>query len=128
VVARWFVVDSHFFSTFLSFPIKVHVCPFFFLFSFSALIFFIIYFHHWPFWKVFYVFNSVLKLQFVIYIFSQIRSLFFWFVIFTLGSFVNVLSVFNFILQSKFMLLFFQFSLHSFDFFFSLLIIFFFSI
>jgi hypothetical protein len=52
VVVWWFVAGSRFFfflSTFLSLLVKVHVCPFFFLFSISVLMFFIAYFHPWLF-------------------------------------------------------------------------------
>jgi hypothetical protein len=86
----------------------VHVCPFLF-FQFQSLYFFYCFFSSLTLLeKFFYVFNSVLKLQLVIYILVlPIQSLFFWFVIVTIGSFVKVLLVFNCILKSKFILVFF---------------------
>jgi len=61
VVNRWLVTSCRFFfffPTFLSLPVKVHVCPLFLLFSISVLMFFIFYFHHWPVDKSFLYFQS----------------------------------------------------------------------
>jgi hypothetical protein len=58
-----------FFFSFFSFFSResAYMSSFLFYFSISVLIFFITYFYHWLFRKKFYVFNLVIKLQFVIY-------------------------------------------------------------
>jgi len=79
-----FVTDGHFlFSSFFSFFTRESACSssFLFVFQFQFLCFLLLIFIFGPLRKVFYVFNLVLKLQFVIFFFS-IRSLFFWFLIF----------------------------------------------
>ena len=99
-----------FFSTYFSLSSGWSAClSLFFFFNFSPYIFFYCFFSSLTLLeKFFYVFNSVLKLQLVIYILVlPIQSLFFWFVIVTIGSFVKVLLVFNCILKSKFILVFF---------------------
>jgi hypothetical protein len=108
MVVRQFIASDRFFfllPTFLSLPVEVHVCTSFF---FSIMFFYCFFSSLTLLEKFFYVFNSVLKLQLVIYILVlPIQSLFFWFVIVTLESFVKVLLVFNCILKSKFILVFF---------------------
>jgi hypothetical protein len=66
VYRRWFFLFL--LPTFLSLPVKVHVCPFF---QFHSLCFLLFIFIFDPFRKALYVFNSVLKLQFVIYCFHR---------------------------------------------------------
>jgi hypothetical protein len=72
------MVISSFFFLLFSLPVKVQVYPFFlFVFQFQSLCFLLLIFVHDPFKKVFYVFNSVLKLQFIIYCFHQFGRYFF---------------------------------------------------
>jgi hypothetical protein len=110
-----------FFFFFLSTRESACLSSFLFVFQFQSLCFLLLIFFLSHFRKVFYIFNLVLKLQFVIFFFS-ICFLLFWFLIFSLDSFIKILLIFDFILQSKFMLFyFFQYIPHSFDFFFLLL-------
>ena len=60
-----------FFSSYFSPSPRVSICLFFFFFQFQSLCFGLLNFVLDPFTKVFYGFNSVLKLQFVIYCFLQ---------------------------------------------------------
>ena len=86
---------------------KVHDCPFCFcIFSLSHR-FWISYLVLTRFIKVLFVFNLVLQLQFLIYIFS-FMSLFFQFLIYFLGLLVKVLLAFNFIIQRKFFIFYFS--------------------
>jgi hypothetical protein len=75
VVVWRFVTDGRFFfllPTFFSLMVKVNVCPFFLLvFQFQYLCFLLLIFILDPFRIVSYVFNLILKLQFVIYCFCQ---------------------------------------------------------
>jgi hypothetical protein len=73
-----FVTDGHFLFSFLfSFFIIENAFLSSFFFQFQFLSFLLLIFIFGPLRKEFYVFNLVLKLQFVIYFFFSIRSLFF---------------------------------------------------
>jgi hypothetical protein len=111
---RWFVTGDHFFFFFYLLE-KVYVYSLFiWFFNFSPYVFLLHIFVIGPFIKKIYVFNLVLKLQFVIYYFFQFGLYYFDFLLFSL--------LFNFIPQLKFMLFyFFRFSPHSFDLFFLML-------
>jgi hypothetical protein len=118
-----FVTDDHFlFSFFFSFFTRESACSssFLFVFQFQFLWFLLLIFIFGPLRKVFYVFNLVLKLQFVIYFFFYSLLILLIFDFFSLALSLKFywfsISSFN-----QNLCFFFQFSPHSFDFFFLLL-------
>ena len=106
-----------FFSSYFSPSPRVSICLFFFFFQFQSLCFGLLNFILDPFTKVFYGFNSVLKLQFVIYCFFTIRSLFFWFLIWPLAFLLEFYWFSILFFNQSLCFFLFQFSPHSFDFF-----------
>jgi hypothetical protein len=71
--------------------------------SWSSFLFFLfLIFVDDPFIKVLFVFNLVLKLQFLIYFFFQFGPYSFLSLVFVFGPLIKVLLIFNFIIQSKF--------------------------
>jgi len=83
----WWAV-CHLWSFLVFFPFLFlynRKCIFVLFFSISIFMFFIVYFHLWPLRKKFYVFNLVLKLQFVIYFFFYLLLILLIFYFFSLA-------------------------------------------